>query len=174
MTPRRRRFIEAYAGKARGNASQAARIAGYSDAGTAGWRLLQIDEIQRAVETRLQKSLKRLGTDDLLKKLEAHVDADIAAYIEQKDYCPECKRYGPSFDLEAFREAGLGHLIQEMTINEKTGDIKVKLHSVQRAIDMLLKVGGAYKIDTSATETSLASIMAEALGGPDPEEEATH
>jgi len=155
-----------------GNASEAARIAGYKDAGQEGWRLLQNVGIQEAVEKRLARSLKRLGTDDLIKRLESHVMASVADYIEIKDKCDACGRYAPSFDLESFREDGLGHLLQEMTFNAKTGETRVKIHSVQRAVDILLKVAGAYS-QRETDETSLASILAQVLRGED-EEPRTH
>ena len=172
LTPKRRRFLEAYCGRAMGNASLSAKLAGYKDAGTEGWRLLQKKEIQVAVEKRMARALKRMGVDDLVKVLEDHASANLASYIEQKDHCEACGRYAPSFNLDALNEDGLGHLLQEIRLNQKTGETTIKFQPVGPAIDKLLKVSGAYKTP-EADETSLASILAQALRGSD-EEPRTH
>lgn len=50
MTPQRVAFVAAYIGEARGNASEAARIAGYKHPGQEGHRLLKNDEIASAIQ----------------------------------------------------------------------------------------------------------------------------
>ena len=172
MTPRRLRFVENYTGKAMGNATLAAKLAGYKDGAQEGWRLLQKKEIQVAVEKRMARALKRMGVDDLVKVLEDHASANLASYIEQKDHCEECGRYAPSFNLDALNADGLGHLLQEIRLNQKTGETTIKFQPVGPAIDKLLKVAGAYK-PAVEEETSLASILAQALRGSD-EEPRTH
>lgn len=52
LTEKERRFVEAYMGKAIGNASEAARLAGYSSPGELGHRLLKKVEIQAAIDKR--------------------------------------------------------------------------------------------------------------------------
>ena len=54
LTTKQRRFVEAYCGEARFNASEAARLAGYSEnAGSEGWRLRKNPEISAHIEDRL-------------------------------------------------------------------------------------------------------------------------
>ena len=53
LTTKQRRFVEAYCGEARFNASEAARIAGYSDAGQSGWELKKKPEVLAHIEARL-------------------------------------------------------------------------------------------------------------------------
>jgi len=165
LTPKRLRFVEAFCGRAQGNASEAARIAGYKDPGQEGWRLLQNVGIQAAVEKRIARALKRLSVDSIVQRLEDHIETDMAAYIEQVDKCEHCGRYAPRFDLDALKEAGLGHLLQEIRLNQKTGEVTIKLQSVQRAADMVLKVAGAYQRDDAdgKGDNSLAMALAHAL-----------
>ena len=54
LPEKRRRFVEAYMGEAAGNASEAARIAGYKCPGPEGFRLLQYAEIQAAIDSRVE------------------------------------------------------------------------------------------------------------------------
>lgn len=60
MTPQRVAFVAAYIGEARGNASEAARIAGYKHPGQEGHRLLKIAEIEQAVRA-WRDEVKRRG-----------------------------------------------------------------------------------------------------------------
>ena len=52
LSEKERRFVEAYMGEAVGNASEAARIAGYSSPGTLGHRLLKKVQVQEALARR--------------------------------------------------------------------------------------------------------------------------
>ena len=54
LPEKRRRFVEAYMGEAGGNATEAARLAGYLAPGTEGHRLLQYAEIQQAIDQRVE------------------------------------------------------------------------------------------------------------------------
>lgn len=49
LTPKRQRFVEAYTGEAMGNATEAARIAGYAKPHPEGSRLLRIATVAEAV-----------------------------------------------------------------------------------------------------------------------------
>lgn len=57
LSERERRFVLAYTGEALGNASEAARIAGYApkSAGKAGWALTKKPHIQEALQQRTEK-----------------------------------------------------------------------------------------------------------------------
>lgn len=69
MNPRHAKFIQAYLGDANGNASEAARLAGYSEhtAGQIGSRLLKHPIIEQAVGKALKKA--NLTTEARLEKL---------------------------------------------------------------------------------------------------------
>lgn len=57
LSERERRFVLAYTGEALGNATEAAKIAGYApkSAGKAGWELTKRPHVQQALEQRQQK-----------------------------------------------------------------------------------------------------------------------
>ena len=71
LTTKQRLFIEAYIGKANGNATEAARIAGYSGndnvLGVTGLRLLRNHKIATLVEERIDKAV--MTADEVLKEL---------------------------------------------------------------------------------------------------------
>lgn len=75
LTPKQSRFVEAYLGPARGNATEAARIAGYkgNDAtlSAVGAENLGKPLIAETVAERLATSLRTLGADDILAELSA-------------------------------------------------------------------------------------------------------
>lgn len=60
LSERERRFVEAYMGPAAGNATEAARLAGYSakTAGSQGSRLLKKANIRQALQTRVEADPK--------------------------------------------------------------------------------------------------------------------
>lgn len=70
LTAKQRAFVEAYCGKARGNASEAARLAGYRNPREMGYQTLTKLHIKDAIAARTQKSLRRMGADDILAALE--------------------------------------------------------------------------------------------------------
>lgn len=49
LTPKRQRFVDAYTGEAMGNATEAARIAGYKSPRSEGCRLLTFADIQQEI-----------------------------------------------------------------------------------------------------------------------------
>jgi len=59
LTERQRRFVEAYVGKAEGNATEAARLAGYSHETTQGPRLLENVGVREAIEAARKPRTKR-------------------------------------------------------------------------------------------------------------------
>jgi len=58
LTPKRQRFVDAYTGEAMGNATEAARIAGYAHPGEEGYRLLKNARVQAEVQ-RLSQPAKQ-------------------------------------------------------------------------------------------------------------------
>jgi phage terminase small subunit len=83
FTPKERAFVAAYNGPARMNASEAARLAGYSDniCGQTGWRMLAKPHIQRAIEDAMAKRLE--DYDDLAKRIIAEHSKIAFADIRQ-------------------------------------------------------------------------------------------
>jgi phage terminase small subunit len=54
LTEKRRRFVEAYMGQAKGNATEAARIAGYAKPTEEGYRLLRNAQVRAAIDVRVK------------------------------------------------------------------------------------------------------------------------
>lgn len=69
MTPKRRAFVNAYLGDAKGNGTKAAISAGYSEktAGQAASQLLKRPEVRAAIGLRLKKA--DIATDKVLERL---------------------------------------------------------------------------------------------------------
>lgn len=65
LTERQRKFVEAY--MKTGNASEAARLSGYSAPGVAGARLLENAKIKKAIEERVDKDPEVWGRERLLR-----------------------------------------------------------------------------------------------------------
>lgn len=83
FTHKERLFVAAYVGPARMNASEAARLAGYSEniCGQTGWRMLAKPHIQRAIEDAMAKRLE--DYDDLAKRVIAEHSKIAFADIRQ-------------------------------------------------------------------------------------------
>lgn len=69
LTEKQRRFVEAYMGVARGNATEAARLAGYSGGdnalGVRGSELLRNSKVMRAIAERTKSDPLVLGREEL-------------------------------------------------------------------------------------------------------------
>lgn len=73
LTPKQQRFVEAYVGPATGNATQAARIAGYKGnditLAAVGHENLRKPRVAEAVKERTQMALDSLGADEMLRQV---------------------------------------------------------------------------------------------------------
>ena len=71
LTPKQRRFVEAYVGPAKGNATEAARQAGYAGndvtLAAVGHENLRKPQIAEAVEERLEKALADFSADEVVR-----------------------------------------------------------------------------------------------------------
>jgi phage terminase small subunit len=83
LTPKQRRFVEAYVGPARGNACEAARIAGYRGSPqtlrAVGHENLTKPDIAAAVKKRTEMALESMRADEVLLHL-----TDIASGRDQR------------------------------------------------------------------------------------------
>ncbi|MFW5921219.1 MAG: terminase small subunit [Polyangiales bacterium] len=89
LTPKRQAFVEAYTGEAQGNATEAARRAGYSRPKQQGSRLLTFVDVQQAIDAataqvREAAILTRQERQELLTKI-AKADEEIREYHVTKD-----------------------------------------------------------------------------------------
>jgi phage terminase small subunit len=67
LSERQRLFVEAYMGEAKGNATQAAVLAGYAESGAAeqGRRLLRNDDVREAIDSRAEGDPRVMGREEL-------------------------------------------------------------------------------------------------------------
>jgi len=113
------------------NATEAAKRAGYSEktAYSIGQRLLKDVEVAKEIDIRLSEM--RMSADEVLHRLSQIARNEITQHITN---------YGAiiAVDMEAIREAGLLHLVQEIS-NTRNG-MRVKFTDSQRALETLAKV----------------------------------
>ena len=73
LTPKQQRFVEAYVWPASGNASEAARLAGYrgnpQTLRAVGHENLTKPDIAAAVKERTEKALESMGADEVLRQV---------------------------------------------------------------------------------------------------------
>lgn len=93
MNDKRRKFIAAFLGPARLNASEAARLAGYAHPGAEGHRLLKNAEVQEAI-AEWRDQIRKQGIADQTFRIERLNELDhrywslIEARAEQYDHIP--------------------------------------------------------------------------------------
>lgn len=90
LTEKQRRFIQAYMGKAQGNATEAARIAGYKKPMQQGSRLLTFVEVKKEIEARQVSSerraiLTREDRQELLSEIATTGGKDLGSRIKAMD-----------------------------------------------------------------------------------------
>lgn len=89
LTLKQRLFVEAYLGKAKGNASEAARLAGYKGnavtLGSVGAENLKKPQIAEMLKDKLSNKLKVLSADEVLEELTSIASAPWGEFIEVSD-----------------------------------------------------------------------------------------
>ena len=112
MTGKQRLFVEFYCGEARGNASEAARLAGYSDVAHDGYRLKKHKEVWAAIEAALKE--RTLSGEEVLERLTQHANASIAPFIYSR---------GDVVMIDLSREEAQEklHLLKKVKTKRKTG-----------------------------------------------------
>lgn len=80
---KRQRFVEALLGPARGNKTEAARLAGYQVPKQEGHRLLTFADVSAEVQTRLDRMTQAMGADEIIERLSGIARADMTPFYEQ-------------------------------------------------------------------------------------------
>lgn len=143
LTFRQRLFLEFYLGEAQGNATEAARRAGYSEPDVQGPRLLGNVGIQAAVDARLDEAA--LKTNEILARLSEQATSDLS------DFVTITKEGEPRLDLKKARDRGKLHLVKKLTPT-KNG-IAVELYDAQAA---LVHLGKYRKLFTERVEQNVS------------------
>jgi hypothetical protein len=141
-TPKRRLFVEFYLGVANGNASKAARMAGYADPNT-GIRLLRRPEIRALIESRV--SAAAMATDKALSLLSQQAEGSMG------DFVTFDTAGKPHIDLKKAEARGKLHLVRKLR-RSADGAIEIELYSAQTALARLVRYFMLFKAEAADTE----------------------
>lgn len=140
MNYRRRLFVASFLGEANGNATAAARAAGYKQPSMAGSRMLKFDEVRAAIDAKLAEAA--MPAAEVLARLSEQAAADVG------DFLAVDADGSVTVDLEKARLAERTRLIRKLRVVRKTrGDVRedrveVELHDSQAALAMLARHHG--------------------------------
>jgi hypothetical protein len=140
LTLKQRQFIDAYLGPSNGNATDAARRAGYSQPMQQGYENLRKPEISEEIDRRYSE--KCMGADEVLTRL-ADQARGVGAYI-----CTDISEALPTVRVKQLLEDGRGHLIKSVKYTDK-GACNIEFYDAQAA---LIQIGRHHKLFTDRTE----------------------
>lgn len=143
LTFKQRLFVEAYLGKANGNATEAARIAGYASPNVEGTRTLAKASIRVAIDARV--SVVALTASEVLARIADIATADMTDFITV-----DAKGY-PWLDLRRAKKAKKLNLIRKLTPT-KFG-MSVELHDPVTALIQLGKYHGLWDGDRAPKDS---------------------
>jgi len=162
-------FVAYYLGKANGNATEAARMAGYAEPNTQGPRLLVNVGIRAAIDAKLDRVA--MSADEVLARLSDIASADPADFIDfdpppkpppknpdDPDEPDAWEDVGLRLRLDLAKRRGKTHLIKSIKAG-KYG-LSIELHDAQAALEKLAKYHGLLieKIVTTATDAKGQAI----------------
>lgn len=135
LTFKQRLFVHYYLNEAKGNASQAAQMAGYKHPGTVAEQIRRQPHIEAAIQRGV---LAIIGKEEVLEIIAQQARADLSRFEECFD---EEKVEGVGtrrlLNWAKVRERKLGYLVKSSTPG-KYGD-KIELYDAQRAAELLGK-----------------------------------
>lgn len=141
LTTKQQRFVDAYLGEANGNATQAARIAGYSWPDKLGPRLVGKSSIKEAISRRLAaESLSKNQVLTWLYEIASGGMSRVVEVVGETGWRPK---------LQTAQRQGRMNLIKKLKQTEFGAEIEV--YSRLDAIDRLARYHGLY--DAKLTET---------------------
>jgi hypothetical protein len=129
-TTKQKVFLEAYLGEARGNATEAARIAGYADPNNDGWRVKKVPEIAEAIQNRLDEL--RMSADEVQALITEVARGDVGDFLGDGKYA--------RLDLDRAREQGKTRLIKKLTFSK--GSLEFEIYDRMDALKTLAKMHG--------------------------------
>jgi len=145
LTDRQARFVQVYCGEARFNATQAARLAGYSGkrqtVAVMGHKLLQTPKVRDAIRKLLDE--QAMTSEEALRRLTDWARGDISHFLRARE--GEDGEPGEVYlDLTSEEARQHLHLIRELTISDE-GEVKIKLESARQATETIAKIRGLFK-----------------------------
>lgn len=147
LTYKQRLFVAAYLGKANGNATEAARMAGYAWPDKQGAQALGKTRIRAAIDAKLAQAA--MPADEVLARLSEHASSDMANFIE---VAPDGTL---AINLEKARKAKRTRVIKKVKVTKKTfttdmGESvevrsELELYDAQAALEKLAKFHRLYE-----------------------------
>jgi hypothetical protein len=145
-------FVEAFLGQANGNASEAARIAGYPHAKQAGSRLLSNVDVRAKLDQRLASAA--MPANEVLARLTEIASGDLGEYI---------KVDGRDFHVDVRKVKRSGRVVRKIKATKYGTELE--LHSPADALKTLARCHGLYKAD-SQSHADLDAELDDALEPP--------
>lgn len=146
LTPKERRFVNFYVGKANWNATKAARMAGYAQESyaylrTIAYKLLQKQEIRTAIDEILDA--ETMETREILARLATIARGDIGdliTLVKGPDGTPIDWR----FDIVKAKQLGKTKHIKKVKMSPR-GNVEIELYSPIDALEKLGRYRGLWK-----------------------------
>jgi phage terminase small subunit len=167
LTFKQRLFVEAYLGESRGNATDAARVAGYRNPNQVGPRLSVKVGIQAAIDARLDSAA--LTTSRLLAILSDHATASIEDFgrVDESGFVLDLARAGRRGRLHCIKklkpvkvEVDDGQTDDHgRPIRKTVTRYEIELHDAQAAIEKLGKYRGMWKADDRGTHSDAENFI---------------
>lgn len=150
LSTKRKLFVVYYLGKAKGNATLAARLAGFGSPGMAGSRMMKNDEIRAAIAERLDKAA--MSEEEVLVRLSGLAATDMGDFLKfNPDASPDEL---PALDLRrARRRDRLGNIRKLKRVTrtlfsgkdqepETETTVELELHDPHKALSLLARYHG--------------------------------
>ncbi len=131
LTFRQRLFVSYYLGDANGNATEAARMAGYAVPGVQGCENLAKPNIRAEIEAALVGPA--MSADETLARISDFASADLGDFAEMF----KVEEGVVVFDLKAAKAAGISHLLK--SVKPSKYGMTVELHDAQAALEKLAR-----------------------------------
>lgn len=146
---RQRLFVCHYLGKAAGNETEAAKLAGYLNPESTGSKLVQHPLIYAAIQSKLEDAA--MQADEVLARLSDIASADYDEFLREEEFVDGVNAHGEPalkkrivFDYAKAKSRKKTHLIKKLKI-DKDGSVEFELHSAPDALEKLAKVHGLFK-----------------------------
>jgi len=147
LTYKQALFVASYLGDAKGNATEAARAAGYAWPDKLGPRLVGKSSVRAAIAAKLDEA--GMASSEILARLSEIARADIGRFLRIE---PDGQ---VSLDLAKLKKAGRTRIIKKIKSTRRTTKtrdaesveerVDVELYDAQTALDTLAKVRGLYR-----------------------------
>lgn len=157
MTDKQRLFVDAYLNEARGNATQAARIAGFEHPNKDGWRARNHPEVKKEIDRRLAENT--MSANEVLYRLRIIASASMADAFEEQDVG---RRRFPALNFQTLFETGLIHAVK--SIKSDMDGTEIKLHDSIAALKLLMQYHGLLKPQEKEQDEDALALLRQALG----------